>query len=230
LSSADYETATHSREVEGGAGLRGRYPTYRRLDVIREGLNVAQDTRRTGGRTGTASTGSRGQTTLDFAVGVSIFLLALTSVLLFIPGTISPFVDGGQEEIVTANRVADSLSEGLLGDPKTPHVLNETCTQDFFEGASSDCRFTGNNLTERIGVRNTQLVNVSIQSNVSASDSGNEVLCWTSGDNLIERDEGSCDVVAAAGSTPPARSGTTVAARRVIDLNGTDATLVVEMW
>lgn len=195
---------------------------------------MVQDTRRSGGQTETASTGSRGQTTLDFAVGVSIFLLALTSVLLFIPGTISPFVEGGQEEIVTANRVADSLSEGLLGDPKTPHVVNETCTQDFFEDTSpSYCRFTGSNLTERIGVRNTQLVNVSVQSNVTADLPGvaeNDILCWDGG-TLAEQDDCSAsDTLAAAGPTPPQRSGTTVTSRRVIDLNGTDATLVVEMW
>ncbi|WP_247008597.1 DUF7287 family protein [Halorientalis litorea] len=191
---------------------------------------VVGSSARTGRRT-------RAQTTLDFAVGVSIFLLALTSVLLFIPGTISPFVEGGQEEIVTANRVADSLSEGLLGDPKTPHVVNTTCTVKFFEDTSPGyCGFTGNNLTERIGVRNTQLANVSIESNLTNDADGGNVLCWdedSSPPEFVEKDSGDCDsseTRTAIGPAPPQRSGTTVTARRVVELNDTDATLVVEMW
>lgn len=177
---------------------------------------------------------TRGQTTLDFAVGVSIFLLVLISVLLFIPGTISPFVEGGQEEIVTANRVADSLSEGLLGDPKTPHILNTTCAVKFFEDTSPGyCQFTGINLTERIGVKDTQLANVSIESNLTNDADGGNVLCWdkdSSPPEFVEKDSIDCDgseTRTAIGPTPPQRSGTTVTARRVVELGATHAIEVV---
>lgn len=180
----------------------------------------------------------RGQTTIDFTVGVTLFLLALTSVFLFIPGTIQPFTEGGQEEIITANRVADSLSEGLLGDPGQPHVLNGTCTRDFFNDLNSDyCRFEGSTLTERIGIKDRQRVNISMKSNVSADDSGDEILCWDEDDGptprFIEKDSSDCDsgeTRMAIGPIPPNGSGNSVTAQRIVDVNGTDATLLVEMW
>jgi len=179
----------------------------------------------------------RGQTTFDFTVGVSIFLLVVVSIFVFVPGTLEPFSEGGQEDIVTTNRVADSLSEGLLGDPGQPHVLNTTCTVEFFRGNSPGyCRYDGNNLTERIGVENRAFVNVSLRSNTTGSD-GTDVLCWDEDDGptprFVERDDGTCDggeVVTAVGPTPPRGSGTAVTARRIVQINGTDATLLVEVW
>lgn len=179
----------------------------------------------------------RGQTTLDFAVGVSLFVLVLLSVFLFVPGTIEPFTEGGQEDIITANRVADSLSEGLLGDPSSPHVLNTTCTVRLFEnGPDTGCRYEGNNLTERIGVKNRQFVNVSLESNGTEDADGDDLLCWNTGSGekgLIERDHPDCDSTderMAIGGSPPSSSSTSVTARRVVEVNETDATLLVEMW
>ena len=34
---------------------------------------------------------SRGQTTLDFAIGVSVFLIVVAFVLAFVPGMVQPF-------------------------------------------------------------------------------------------------------------------------------------------
>lgn len=182
--------------------------------------------------------GARGQTTLDFTVGVSIFLLVLISIFLFIPGTLEPFTQGSQEEIVTVNRVADQLSEGQLGNPATPHILNTTCTVAFFKGvtpAPNGCHFTGQNLTARVGVKPRQNVNVSIEGNVTETSSdGATLLCWHKqpGPNkLIERDEpASCDTLLATGPTPPENSGTSVTSRRVVTINGTNTRLIVEMW
>jgi hypothetical protein len=173
----------------------------------------------------------RGQTTLDFAVGVSVFLLALLAVLLFIPGTIDPFTEGGQDNIVSANRVASSLSEGLLGDPATPHVLNATCTDAFFEDtAPSYCLFAGASLTERVGLSSSTGVNVTIRSNLSTDADGADLLCWT-GSALAEQDNcGAGDTVFRIGDSPPEDFGTTVSARRIVDIEGTDATLLVEVW
>jgi hypothetical protein len=184
-----------------------------------------------------ATEGARGQTTLDFTVGVSIFLLVLISVFLFIPGTLEPFTQGSQEEIVTVNRLADQLSEGQLGDPATPHQLNTTCTVRFFgvqgRNVNLDCNYRGKNLTERLGMKNYRFVNVSLQ-RLNQSDSGNTLLCWhrRAGrpNEVVEQGSGNCDLLFAAGGTPPDTSSSSVSARRVVTINGTSATMVVEVW
>lgn len=175
----------------------------------------------------------RGQTTLDFAVGVSLFLLALMAVFLFIPGTIGPFVQGGQEEIVSSNRVASSLSEGLLGDAATPHILDTACTVDFFGGAAATgCNFGSGTLTESLGLTDRQRVNVTLQANLSADGDGADILCWD-GSGFHEVDvgcSGGTNVVMSRGEAAPTAFGTAVTARRIVSVNQTQVTLLVEMW
>lgn len=186
----------------------------------------------------------RGQTTLDFATGTSVFLIILISVLLFIPGSIEPFTKGTQDNIVTSNRIGDQLAEGLLGDPSHPHIVDTDCTREFFKNpdtSSSECRFTGSGLNERIGVQDRQLVNVTLRGNLSKADSGEERLCWSDDQQLKEIDEaessGSCETKFQVGETPPKRADATVTARRVVSINksaGSDekveVALVVEVW
>lgn len=174
----------------------------------------------------------RGQTTLDFTVGVTLFLLVLATIFLFVPGQLQPFTQGGQEDIVTVNRVADDLSEQALGDPQTPHVLNETCTVEFFTGVGdpAGCQYSGSSLNERIGVADRRSVNVSIRGNPdTGGDQTDDYLCWDTSDEKL-RDCGSGDELLAVGD-PAASSGqSSVTARRVVELDGTDVYLVVEMW
>ena len=180
--------------------------------------------------------GARGQTTLDFAVGVSVLLLTLATVFLFVPGALGVFTEGGQENIGSANRIASSLSEGLLGDPTRPHLLNRTCTVEFFDDNSpSHCRHTGANLSDRVGLNQFMTANVTLQSNLSIDSDDRDILCWDDDDSiLVERDNSTfCDgnyVDFRIGSTPPTGSATTVTARRIVEIEGIDATLLVEVW
>lgn len=202
--------------------------------------SVASDCGRPGGDGPQRPDGGRGQTTLDFTIGISVFLLVLIAVFLFVPGAIEPFTQGGQDRIVTANRVGDQLSEGSLGDPSSPHVLNTTCTIEFFEdNAPAGCRYEGTTLESRLGVQERTFVNVTLEGNLS--DDGpygdRELLCWSTGGALIERSDGTCGTTFAIGDTPPERSGTSVTARRVVSINEsagsdhrTDAALIVEVW
>jgi phosphohistidine swiveling domain-containing protein len=75
---------------------------------------------------------SRGQTTLDFAVGMSLFLISVAFVISFTPNLIQPFADSGTEDTIIANRVASQLVEGTLADPGKPYVLDKACTMAFF--------------------------------------------------------------------------------------------------
>ena len=86
----------------------------------------------------------RAQTTLDFAIGAGVFLVAIAFVVAFVPGMFVPFdADTGT---ITADRVADSAAKDLLGDPAEPGALDTACTVGFFEqmnggGGAEDCRF-----------------------------------------------------------------------------------------
>jgi hypothetical protein len=176
----------------------------------------------------------RAQTTLDFAVGVSLFLVALAIVFSFIPGTLGLFTDGGQADIVASNRVATSLSEGLLGDPGSPHLLNTTCTVAFFSGVNpSGCRFEGTNVSQRVGLNPRQTVNITLQGNLTADDDGIELLCWDPGNGVVEADTSDCagatDLLR-IGPPSPTSYGMTVSSRRVVEFNETDVTLLVEVW
>jgi hypothetical protein len=75
----------------------------------------------------------RGQTNLDFAVGVSVFLLTAIFVLTFVPGMLEPFEEGTQEEISSADRIATQLVEETLASPDRPYLLDRECTVIFFE-------------------------------------------------------------------------------------------------
>jgi len=82
-------------------------------------------------RTNTAD--ERGQTTLDFALGVSVFLLTAIFVLTFVPGMLEPFEESTQEELSAADRIATDLVEETLASPDRPHLLDRECTVIFFE-------------------------------------------------------------------------------------------------
>jgi len=187
----------------------------------------------------------RGQTTLDFAFGMSIFIAVVLFIFLFVPGILEPFTAGVQEETVTTNRVADELTHGLLGSTRTPKVLNRTCTVEFFaDNNSAGCNYYDatpgdpENVTERIGLDEGQNVNVTVYGNVSAGGDGREVLCWDDdADTLVEQTEAACDtgptsrdVPLKAGDSPPMRNDDSVSATRVVSLFREDVTVEVVMW
>jgi hypothetical protein len=80
--------------------------------------------------TGHAS--DRGQTTIDFAIGISVFLVAAAFAFAFLPGIITPFSNDSVADPVTANALADDLAGDRLGDPAQPHVLDAAATAEFF--------------------------------------------------------------------------------------------------
>jgi hypothetical protein len=91
---------------------------------------------------------SRGQTTLDFAVGMSLFLISVAFVISFTPNLIQPFADSGTEDTIIANRVASQLVEGTLADPGKPYVLDKACTVAFFAPEHADGEVDGDDLND----------------------------------------------------------------------------------
>lgn len=109
----------------------------------------------------------RGQTTLDFATGAGVFLLAVAFVFAFVPGMFQPF-DGGGDGTLVADRAASTLAADLLADPGEPYVLNETCTHAFFDPGASrpdGCRYVANasDLNHALAIGTTRRTNVTIE-------------------------------------------------------------------
>jgi len=81
----------------------------------------------------------RGQTVLDFAVGVSVFLIVVAFVLTFVPGMVKPFQESTQQETAAADRLADQLAaDQLVENVSTPYVLDRECTVAFFEDSNKN--------------------------------------------------------------------------------------------
>jgi hypothetical protein len=182
----------------------------------------------------------RGQTTFDFAIGISIFLSVLLFVFTFVPTILEPFTVGAQEHTVAVDRVANELTQDVLGSPEQPNVLDRRCTVNFTTSlggpAAAACRFGDDTiLTDRFGLREGQQVNVTISGNTTAAVAGSNVLCWDRDDRALrEQGSGDCggpeDVRLDAGGQPPGDNAATVAARRVASLWGEDVTVRVVMW
>jgi len=68
----------------------------------------------------------RGQTTIDFTVGVGIFLLTLTIVFAFVPNLFAPFNDFGTAgRSAQAERVAEFLVDNLSVDGSSNELADD---------------------------------------------------------------------------------------------------------
>lgn len=86
------------------------------------------------------SGGLRGQTTLDFAIGMGVFLLAVGAVFAVIPALVGPSVGHQVAESTAVDRAADELVRDELAGPSHPYVLNVTATKSFFDGTTANAR------------------------------------------------------------------------------------------
>jgi len=87
----------------------------------------------------------RGQTTMDYAIGASLFLLVLVGVFMFLPSVFAPFSADGGASLVVADRTASKLAgETLTAATTEPTVLAAGCTTAFFDAdgaAPADCNY-----------------------------------------------------------------------------------------
>lgn len=173
---------------------------------------------------------TRGQTTLDFAIGMSVFLLTVAFVVSFIPGMFQPFDADGGSEIVAADRVANQLSRRLLIAGIEPFVLDSSCTTEFFGGPDAGCQFDGDPLHENLGLADDANVNVQLRGEDANGDGDPDLLCDDGSGTIDEESTQSCATTFETGSTPPDETGSVVVARRVVSIQNRDATLLVRMW
>jgi hypothetical protein len=157
----------------------------------------------------------RGQTTIDFAVGMSVFLGVLVFAFGFVPTMFAPFEGGTGPEFVVADRAADRLSgDALVEVPRDPGVLDDDCTVDFFDAdgtAPADCRYGDDaaDLSAALGVDDTVEVNVTVRDGTGIRTLGGTRLT--------------------AGPAPTSVDDTVVATRSVL-LAGQQHRLFVKVW
>ncbi|WP_096391201.1 DUF7287 family protein [Halopenitus persicus] len=177
------------------------------------------------GRRASPPTGRRAQTTLDFAIGASTFLIVVAFVVAFLPGMMAPFEDVDPTQ--AADRFADSLSGDVLGHPVDGNRLNETCTAAFFRQlhqdapTGDDCRFDEGATTPAEALATDHAVNVTIEAR-------------SVGGSPPSLSYGGTPVTPAAGPVPDGGDTVTVARRIVLleDGSGQRRTyrLVVRVW
>ena len=91
---------------------------------------------------------ARGQLAVDFAVGVGIFLLAVTFVSVFAYTIIGPFTSTAGSDAVVANQASNHFAETAFTDTESPGSaptqLDRYCVDAFFANdaaATSQCQF-----------------------------------------------------------------------------------------
>lgn len=116
---------------------------------------------------------SRGQTQLDFIIGIGIFFVAIGIVFAGSVSILQPFTTG-HDNIAVGDRVADKLTNSHLTTDERQYVLDKDCTVVFFESLRnepvtppSDCRFDELNnddeLANIFGVDTTYHINITIE-------------------------------------------------------------------
>ena len=105
----------------------------------------------------------RAQTTLDFLVGASLFLLAVAITIGMVPGMLDPFALSDSSATVEANRAATALATDELGSPDTPYVLSEPAVETFFDLDQSGVR-------DRLKVDDAIAVNVTLANETARID------------------------------------------------------------
>lgn len=159
--------------------------------------------------------GERAQTTLDFAVGVSLFLGVVVLAFAFMPSMFAPFETDTGAEFVVADRAADRLSaDALVASPTEPSVLDADCTTDFFDAdgtAPATCRYDDDAaaLLPALGLDGGVRVNVTVRDDAGVRTLGGTRL--------------------AAGPSPTTVDDTVVATRAVL-LDDEQNRLYVRVW
>ena len=168
----------------------------------------------------------RGQTNIDFVVGMSVFLLTVAFVVAFLPSVFEPFTDSNAGDALVADRTAGLLAEQLLAEPSNPAVLDAACTREFFDsdGATGGCPFDADAgaIGGALGVGANTHVNVTVEEDGTIQAIGE--------DGAIRAiDAATDDVDLRAGDDPP-ETQSVVVARRVVWLGGEERDLYVRIW
>jgi len=102
---------------------------------------------------------------MDFAAGISVFLVTVAFAFAFVPGIIAPFADAGTADPVTANRLADDLATDRLAAPGDEYVLDDERAADFFGDPDA---------ADGLATPGYRTVNVTVENDTGVVDVGGE--------------------------------------------------------
>ncbi len=175
----------------------------------------------------------RGQTQIDFTIGISVFLGAIIFIFVFAPGILTPFTITGQSEAVTVDRTADYLAQDTLGSPDEPYILDRGCTVAFFDRSADEdpdtaddtCRYDDEPLNKQLGLAEYRAVNITLRANLTGG-AGLSQLYWDETDRELTTDETVGDVELTIGD-PLEQQRSTTTATRIVTIAGEDVTMEV---
>jgi hypothetical protein len=161
----------------------------------------------------------RGQTTLDFAIGTGIFLLAVLFVVTYAPTMFDPFAGGTGTKLIVADRAATTLSGDVLAaSTADPGILALGCVAELFDesvdGATCSSTDDFDDLDDLLSLdgRHAEVTIHELRKPISTPASPG----WADGELQRETD----------GSTP-----TDVAvATRTVSIDGQQYRLTVRVW
>lgn len=158
------------------------------------------------------ATDTRGQTLHDFAIGMAVFLLVLGYVFAFVPSLFAPFTPETDSTAIRVDRTADTLTRDVLVENDSrAGVLNETCTEDFFNDTIAPCGFNSD-IHEIVALPSETNVNVTMMRDGTIANHPETGTTLTRGPSI----EGA--------------GGRVIRAVRVVTLDGLDFQFVVRIW
>ena len=100
----------------------------------------------------------RGQTLNDYALGMGVFVLAVTVTFAVIPSVFAPFTAPIEsDQSVQANRVADQVLDDMTVDGAQNTIETTKANSNFFDGSVD-----ADDLRDRYGLAVTSQINVAI--------------------------------------------------------------------
>ena len=157
-----------------------------------------------------------GQTTQDFATGISVFLLTVAFTFAFVPSTVTPFGSPVTDAIpAKSDRVASTVIDSY-GDDDRSQTLDIGAVDSNLVGEG------GSQLREDFGLRSTAQVNVTFRYRGNGSIIDDDI-----------DDDGSEEALVAGDEYPsnrPAASTTRVVRLPGVDGCETGCLLVVRVW
>jgi hypothetical protein len=102
----------------------------------------------------------RGQTLNDYALGMGVFVLAVTITFAVIPSVFAPFTAPIEsDQSVQANRVADQVLDDMTVDGTQNTIDDSKANSDFFDGSGG---VDADTLRDRYGLSLTSQINVTL--------------------------------------------------------------------
>lgn len=104
-----------------------------------------------------------GQTSIDFLVGMTLFMLTLIFALNFMSGMVEPYTSTSGESIEVADRASDKLYTDTLSSPnQRPGYFNYSSVSEFFENSSEP------DIRDALGLSETQNFNITVSSDYTS--------------------------------------------------------------